>query len=223
MFASFVIGLVLVQMAGCSSGTTRPKAAVSGDTVHFTLSVTPKSPVTGPLTLTDPLDPALQLTSVRVGTSDVNPCGATPVVLGPFTVEAVAAGGFEQVHGAFDVDALVKGRLQQAGPNPGACGQVNDLIEPDAGHQFVEAGAVSEVAANECERSGERLEIANVGQFDLRVVKVVQVVERPDRLAIPQQAFANMVADEPRAAGDQKVHGGIMGSNLQCSRSKVNP
>jgi len=36
VFASFVIGLVLVQMAGCSSGTTRPKAAVSGDTVHFT-------------------------------------------------------------------------------------------------------------------------------------------------------------------------------------------
>ena len=52
---------------------------------------------------------------------------------------------------------------------------------------------------------------------------VVQVVERPDRLAVPQQAFANMVADEPRATGDQKVHGRMMGSNVQCSRSKVNP
>ena len=43
--------------------------------------------------------------------------------------DAVLAGGFEDVDGAFDVDALVKGGFFEAGPDAGASGEMDDLIE----------------------------------------------------------------------------------------------
>jgi len=63
----------------------------------------------------------------------------------------------------------------------------------------------------------------------LRVIKIVQVVEGPDAVAVAQQLLANVRADEARAAGDEKIHdstlataarrvefSGIEISNLYC-------
>ena len=69
------------------------------------------------------------------------------------------------------------------------------------------AAAIGEIAVDEFKRLGERLDFAEVAPLDLRVVKIVQVVEGPDAVAVAQQPFANVRADEARAAGDQKIHG----------------
>jgi len=45
-----------------------------------------------------------------------------------------------------------------------------------------------------------------VATLELRVVKVVQVIEGPDAVAVAEQAFANVRANEFRAAGDEKIH-----------------
>jgi uncharacterized repeat protein (TIGR01451 family) len=57
-----------------------------GATVDYLISVTSKSPVMGPVTLTDLIDPALQLTGVKVNGSGVT-CTAIPTTVGPFMVD----------------------------------------------------------------------------------------------------------------------------------------
>jgi hypothetical protein len=59
---------------------------------------------------------------------------------------------------------------------------------------------------DEFKRLGERLDVAEIAAFELRVVGNIEVVERPDRVAVVQQALANVRADETRAASDQKIH-----------------
>src|SRR5207253_6165961 len=75
---------------------------------------------------------------------------------------AIEPGGFKQVHRAFDVDALVKGRFEQAGPDAGAARKVNDLVKLDATERFIETGAVGQIAVNEGEGFGQRSEIVEV-------------------------------------------------------------
>jgi hypothetical protein len=36
---------------------------------------------------------------------------------------------------------------------------------------------------------------------------MIEVVKRPDAMAVAEEAFANVRADEARAAGDEKIHG----------------
>ena len=66
---------------------------------------------------------------------------------------------------------------------------------------------IRDVAVDEFKRLGERLDVAEIAPLELRVIKRVEVVERPDGVAVAQEPFANVRADEARAAGDQKVHG----------------
>jgi hypothetical protein len=72
---------------------------------------------------------------------------------------------------------------------------------------------------DEFERFGERLDVAEVPAFELRVVKRVEVIERPDGVSIVQQPFANVRTNEASAAGDQKVHGRTLatgGRAVEC-------
>ena len=84
---------------------------------------------------------------------------------------------------------------------------MDHLVEFDRGKDLVERGTVGEIAVDEFKRLGERLDVAEVAAFELRVVGGVEVVKRPDRVAVVQQALANVLADEAGAAGDQKIHG----------------
>jgi hypothetical protein len=54
---------------------------------------------------------------------------------------------------------------------------------------------------------GERLDFFQIAPLELRVIKRIEVVERPDVVAVVEEPFANVRADEARAAGDQKIHG----------------
>ncbi len=71
-----------------------PNPAKPGDTVNYTITVTPPAPLTGPLTLTDLVDPALHLTGVKVNGAAVA-CTATPVASGPFSVGCGTGAAFE--------------------------------------------------------------------------------------------------------------------------------
>ncbi len=62
-----------------------------------------------------------------------------------------------------------------------------------------------DVAVDKFEGFGQSLDFAEVALLEGRVVKVVEVVEGPDAVAIAEEAFANVGADEARAAGDQKI------------------
>jgi hypothetical protein len=55
--------------------------------------------------------------------------------------------------------------------------------------------------------AAERLDIVQRAALDLRIVKIVQVIKSPNAMAVEQQAFANMRADEARATRDEKMHG----------------
>jgi hypothetical protein len=64
-------------------------------------------------------------------------------------------GCFEEVDGALHVHSLIKCGLFQARPDSGARGEVNHLVEPDAGEQFIERGAIGQIAKDE--RKGSAL------------------------------------------------------------------
>jgi len=73
---------------------------------------------------------------------------------------------------------------------------------------------------NKFKRFGERLDFPQILALELRIVKVVEVVECPDRVAVAQQMLTDMGADEARAAGDQKIHARtltIRGRAVECA------
>ena len=55
--------------------------------------------------------------------------------------------------------------------------------------------------------AADRRNFAKVLLLNPRIVKIVQVIKCPDAVAFAQQSFANVRADEARAAGDEKIHG----------------
>jgi hypothetical protein len=72
---------------------------------------------------------------------------------------------------------------------------------------------------DEFKRLGERLDVAEIAAFELRVVGSIEVVERPDRVAVMQQPLANVRTDEARAAGDQEIHARkltVSGRSVEC-------
>jgi hypothetical protein len=67
--------------------------------------------------------------------------------------------------------------------------------------------------------TGDSLDFAEIALLELRVVKIIEVVEGPDAMAIAEEAFANVRADEARAAGDEKIHVQtltISGQGVEC-------
>jgi len=113
--------------------------------------------------------------------------GKNGVALGErdFGIHAVNGGGggdgdffyadqsrsFEEVDGALHVHALIQRGFGQAGADAGASGEVDDLVKFHAAEKFIERGAVGDVALDEFEGLGERLNFANIAALDLRIVK----------------------------------------------------
>ena len=90
---------------------------------------------------------------------------------------------------------------------------MDDLIELHPVKQFIERGPVGDVALKKLKRAGRRLQVAEIALLDLGVVKIVQIIESPDLVALAEKAFADMRANEARTAGDEKVHVRKLNSN----------
>jgi len=131
---------------------------------------------------------------------------------------------FEQVDRAFDINALIQCRVLKAGPHAGPRGQMNDLVEFDRRKEFAQRGGIGQIALDKFKGPGERLDVPKVGALELRVVKIVQVVEGPDGMTIAQQPFADVRTDETGAAGDQKIHGrtlAIRTQTVECTQAET--
>lgn len=120
------------------------------------------------------------------------------------------SGGLEDIYGALDVDPLVEGWLFEAGPNPSAGGEVDDLIKLSAGKDLFDLLGNGQVALDEGEGFGERLDVADVALLDRGGIKIIEIVEGDDLMALVQQFFTYVGADEAGAACYQKIHGGMM-------------
>ena len=132
--------------------------------------------------------------------------------------------GFEHIDRALDIDALEKFRLIQAGPDAGAGREMNDLIERDLGEQVFQGLHVGQIFGDEGERFAERRDFLEIFFFDRRAVERIQVIQGPDGVAIAQQPFANVRADEARAAGDQNIHARTLtteGQAVECGQTKM--
>src|SRR5882672_905114 len=83
---------------------------------------------------------------------------------------------------------------------------MNDLIELHAADQLVHGRPVGEIAVREFEGFGQGLKVSNVGLLELRIVKSIQIVESPNRVAGKKQRLANMRADKTCPARHQEIH-----------------
>ena len=83
---------------------------------------------------------------------------------------------------------------------------MDDLVKFDGRKNFADSAGVAQVAVEKFERQAERFDFTKIAALDLRVVKIVQIVESPDAVAVAQKALADVRADEARAAGDEKIH-----------------
>ena len=116
------------------------------------------------------------------------------------------SGRFEDVDGALDVDPLVQGRFLEAGSNAGAGGEVDHLVKPGARKELVQRVPVGQVAEHECERPGGGLELAECAPFEVGIVKVIEIIERPNGVSLLQQPRAHMRSDEAGSARDEDIH-----------------
>src|SRR5271154_3342126 len=81
------------------------------------------------------------------------------------------------------------------------------LIKFSAGKNAAQSFRFGDVVMNEPEIFPESQQFADVALFEFRVVKIVQIIKRMNAMTVAQEPFANVRADEARAAGDQKIHG----------------
>lgn len=59
--------------------------------------------------------------------------------------------------------------------------------------------------------------LLQVGPLDLGCLERVEVVEYRYLVIARQKGIANMAANEPRTAGDQNVHGNIVGAAISLN------
>ena len=60
---------------------------------------------------------------------------------------------------------------------------------------------------------GARLQFAQGILFDGRIVEIVQVIQRTNRVTGREQAFTDMRTNEPHAACDQHIHGASLAAS----------
>ncbi len=116
---------------------------------------------------------------------------------------AMAAAGFQEVECAKDVDFDVEARVFDRGAHAGFGSDVDDGVGPvfseDAGDESFIAD-VAFVKARVLDECGD------VAAFDLGAVKVVEVVQGDHFVALGQNAFAKVGADEACCASDKNTH-----------------
>src|SRR5919106_2101342 len=96
---------------------------------------------------------------------------------------------------AFHIDALIESGLLQARPHTSARCKVNHLIKLVLGKHLVDGSATGNVRLDHFKWLAERLQILEVSQLDIRVVKIIQIIQRPNMVSRLQEPLTNMEAD----------------------------
>ena len=84
---------------------------------------------------------------------------------------------------------------------------MDDLIKRHAAEHIIQLRPLGDIRMNEGEGLGSRLQFAQGILLDGRIVEIVQVIQRTNRVPVCEQAFTNMRTNEPHAASDQHIHG----------------
>src|SRR6185295_598763 len=88
-------------------------------------------------------------------------------------------------------------------------------------HQHVEKWPPGDVALDDGERLVQGSQGPDVLLLDDWIVKIIQIVDGPDRMALLQEPLAHMRPDKPRPAGNQKIHGRTLTEGFQSSRLRA--
>jgi hypothetical protein len=93
---------------------------------------------------------------------------------------------------------------------------MNYLIELDAGENFIQIAAPSQIAMDKLERQRQRLNFADISLLNLDVVKRVEIVKGPNMVTLLQETFADMGPNEAGATGNQEIHRRTLNTKGQC-------
>lgn len=109
------------------------------------------------------------------------------------------AAAFEQVERAVDVGADVKSWIGNRRPNASPGRKMEDLVEAVPGKKRVDQRRIADVSFDQRDALTDGGDIA---MLDGWVVEVVEVIDHDDIVALRQEGFAEVRADEAGAAGD---------------------
>ena len=105
---------------------------------------------------------------------------------------------------ADDIRVVIKPRVLNGGPNTCTCSQVCDRVQFFAAKQISQGFAVAKIDVTNGHFAGET---GNVRMLNLRIVKIVEVIEDDNVMPGCEQFLNKMRADKPSAASDQDSHG----------------
>src|ERR1044071_9190618 len=112
--------------------------------------------------------------------------------------------------GSLDIDALIKGRFHQTGPDSRASRQMNDLIERGCAKERIQGGPIFKLTSHEGEFLAVSLQRGQVPLFDGWIVEGIEIIEGADGVTQAEQLFANVGSDETSSARNQEVHGATL-------------
>src|ERR1700730_10778640 len=101
------------------------------------------------------------------------------------------------------VGVVVKLRLLNRWPNPRTCGQMENRVEFLISENISNFAGVAKI---DVVKSNVFRERGNVLSLDLRIVKIVEVVNDDDVMSIGEKPFDQMRADESCTAGHENFH-----------------
>ncbi len=110
-------------------------------------------------------------------------------------LHAVAAGRFQQVDGADDVDLGVEGRLAHRGAHVGQRGLVADDLRPHRGEDALKSLWVADVGL-----------VERRGRVDIGQLAGAEVVQHRHLVARGEVSVDHVRSNEPGAAGNKNAH-----------------
>lgn len=69
---------------------------------------------------------------------------------------------------------------------------MNDLIKLPAAHELLDCPAIGKVASDKRELRRQNFKVVNISRLQGRVVKIIQIIKRTDRMRVFEQALANV-------------------------------
>ena len=108
------------------------------------------------------------------------------------------------MHRADDVCVVIKPRVLNGGPNASARSQMHDHVNFLAAKHSSHRVALAEV---DVANGYVFCEISNVSLLDLRIIKVIEIVQDDDFMPDSEQLLNQMRPDKASTACDQDSHG----------------
>ncbi len=120
--------------------------------------------------------------------------------------DVVPSGAFEDIHSAFNIHALIQCRILETGPNARASGKMHHLVELRRRKQTFNVGSISDITFDKLEVASPALQPLNIPQFDLRIIKVIKIINAPDSVPHGEESLTKIRTDKSGGAGDQYIH-----------------